>query len=374
MKLVSRSIAAIGIISAIVAGRAAACPVCQLGAAAIVGTYNNALRACRLSAAPTTQPTTQPSGTAPLENEGHHELLPFGLTVAGGADFTTAYYHRGYIMDDQGFIAQPWLNLAMGAITKDQFALTPYVGGWADIQSGGTHTSGLRNGTAVSGAAIAPMPCCSDSLVVSKSAPRRSAGAGSSPTDGDTGYDVYETDVTAGVAIDEGPLFVDLRYRIYTFPGGALPDYQEIGAKVSYDLVSLLPQAPSRGDFLVRPFVEFDHEIEGAARRKYNYLETGIEPSFVVPVGRTRIGVSLPVDIGMSVSNYYTTGGGSNQTLGFYSGAIKTTVPLPMPARFGSWYLTGTVTYLRLNADNLKVLNHGKADEVIGTLGVGFAY
>lgn len=323
---------------------------------------------------PSTQPATEPSEADPSENPDQHGALPFGLTVTGGADFTTAYFHRGYIMGDRGLIAQPYLNLAVPVVSNDDFSITPYVGGWVDIQSGGTHNSGVKNGTAVSSAgAVAPMPCCADDLVSSKSAPRRIRSA-SVPAAGDSGYDVYETDVTAGVAIDRGPLFADLRYKIYTFPGGALSDYQEVGAKVSYDVVSFW-RGPSAGSgFLLRPFVEFDHQIEGAARRKYDYLETGIEPSFTLPLGRTRVGISLPVDIGMSINNYYTASNGSNQTLGYYSAALKASIPLPVSPRFGSWYLTGTVTYLRLNADNLKVLNHNKADEVIGTLGVSFAY
>ena len=374
MKAVARRVPAILVLTVGLARIASACPTCQLGASALVGAYDADPRACRSNAAPSTQPATEPFDSGRAEDQDGHAPLPFGLTVTGGADFTTAYFHRGYIMDDRGFIAQPYLNLAVPVVSREDFSITPYVGGWVDIQSGGTHNSGVKNGTAVSGGAIAPMPCCADDLVSAKSAPRRIRASAATAAAGSSGYDVYETDLTAGVAIDRGPLFADLRYKIYTFPGGALSDYQEIGAKLSYDVASFWRPVSESGGFLLRPFVEFDHQIEGAARRKYDYLETGIEPSFTLPLGRTRVGFSLPVDIGMSINNYYTASNGSNQTLGYYSAALKASIPLPVSPRFGSWYLTGTVTYLRLNADNLKVLNHNKADEVIGTLGISFAY
>lgn len=52
---------------------------------------------------------------------------------------------------------------------------------------------------------------------------------------------------------------------------------------------------------------------------------------------------------------------------------MQATVPLPVPGE-GKWFLSASVSYLHLYADSLQFANYGDEDEVIGTIGLSFAY
>jgi hypothetical protein len=159
---------------------------------------------------------------------------------------------------------------------------------------------------------------------------------------------------------------------IYKSRSHTLSGYQEVGAKLSVDLVPLFSPDDRPSSFIFRPFVEVDRETNGLNRGAYTYIEAGIEPSFELPVGGTRLGVSLPATVGLSGTRFYTNANGSNDPLGYVSAGMKVSLPLQVPARFGNWYLTGTVTYLHLDAYNLIALNGSRQDEVIASVALSF--
>jgi hypothetical protein len=76
----------------------------------------------------------------------------------------------------------------------------------------------------------------------------------------------------------------------------------------------------------------------------------------------------------LSLSDYYEFGTGSDDTFGFFSGGVSVSVPLAfIPPGFGKWLIKGGVQVLYLG-DNLKTINDGDRTQVIGTVGLAFAY
>lgn len=394
---------------AVPSGIAKACPYCRLGSASLVGTYEEPGTTSSEAAGSSSSATTRPASSAMGDNspratadDSKASRLPFGLSAAGGADMTTAYYHRGYLMGDHGAIAQPYLTLFRPVVEQTHLTVMPYVGVWTDFQEDGTRNSGSRNGTATSGVGTASMFCCASSATSSKSSgtspwitpaqvpvpPGGSGlllpgggGATSTTTAGSStaaapnsnpGFNAYEADITGGVAVNAGPFFLDVKYTAYTYPNGALSGYEEVGAKLSVDLAPLLLPHHEPEPFLLRPFAEVDRETGGLNRGDFTYIETGLEPSFDVPIGRTEIGITLPVTFGLNGDRFYTNANGTNDPLGYMSVGMKFSVPLPVPARMGEWYLSASVMYLHLDAYNLLVLNGDRRDAVIGSVGIGF--
>jgi hypothetical protein len=386
-----------------------ACPLCRLGAACVVGTYDQPVVANANTQAnsPTTRPvaasqdhTLTPSSTALSAPKGVGRL-PFGLSLSGGDDVTTAYYHRGYLMGNQGVITQPYLIISRPLVEARGLSITPYVGAWTDFQKGGTHNSGQNNGTASNGSETATMFCCPGPSSASSNgssiwitppdvpvAPGATSGpalpglqspaattttAAAGPSR-DFGYGIYEADVTAGVAINAGPLFLDLKYTDYTYPDGALSGYQEIGARCSVDLIPLCLPSDRPRSILFRPFLEVDRETNGLNQGEFTYAEAGVEPSGALRFGRTVVGVSLPVTVGLSASGFYKAPSGSNEIFGYISAGCKGTIPILVSRRYGNWYLSATATYLYLGADSLRILNSDHRNEVLGSLGLGFQF
>ena len=94
------------------------CGAVALSAAAFFG----------LSADVKAQDAAKPADTKPVEHaikggETHeHEKVNSGaLTLSGGVDFTNAYYFRGFGYENQGFIAQPYIDGRLTIIDEDLF-------------------------------------------------------------------------------------------------------------------------------------------------------------------------------------------------------------------------------------------------------------
>jgi hypothetical protein len=384
-----------------------ACPLCRLGTASVVGTY-----AAQSEFLPfqgkfsTTQPASRPAGPlaasiAAGESGGVDDStpaaaqrLPLGVQLTGGTDVTSAYYHRGFLMSDGGVITQPYLSISRPFIASG-ISLTPYVGTWMDIQRGGTRTSGQRNGTASAGSGTGSMFCCPGSSsgggggsgpwitppdvpVAAGGTPVIFGGGGSTPAasggsdSNDNHYALYEADIDAGVALNAGPLSLDFKYTAYTYPGGALYGFQEVGARLSFDATCLWLTPQQRQSFMLRPFIEVEREVQGANTGQYTYVETGIEPSLTTWLGRVPVGISLPITVGLSANGVYESSDGANHGLGYESAALKLTVPLPVRESLGQWYFSISATYLHLDANNLEELNGGRKNEVVAAAGIGF--
>ena len=255
------------------------------------------------------------------------------LSWSGGVDFATAYFFRGYNQEDQGFITQPYANLYFKAVDTESFKLTPYVGTWNSIHSENT----LSN-----------------------------AGGGPDAW--------FESDFLAGVDLGMGAFTLGFVYTAYTYPNGAFETIQELGVKLAWDDTEF---QKGKIGFALKPYVAAYAETSDGNGSEDWYGEVGISPGVYTfnEDGKYPVAVSVPVILGFNLKDYYFDADGGEDILGYVSVAGVVSVPLAfIPSDYGSWNLTGTVQYLQLCADSTQAANHGDDWEVIGKLGIAFAY
>jgi hypothetical protein len=97
------------------------------------------------------------------------------------------------------------------------------------------------------------------------------------------------------------------------------------------------------------------------------YLELGAAPGYSV----RRVGVAVPVKVGLSIGNYYELAG-KDHRFGFVSIAGIATLPLTRSTRSGSLDLHGGVEFQRLGTTS-KTFNAGEASKTIASIGIGFS-
>jgi hypothetical protein len=179
----------------------------------------------------------------------------------------------------------------------------------------------------------------------------------------------------AGVFVTWGPLNVDVNYGLYsTAPADPFTAVQEIGLKLSYDVGALWAGPGRPSPFTVRPFAQFNWEAFRERGPHGGYSELGVEPAFRLPWGNQQVGLALPVQVGLSTRDYYFNARGAEETLGYVSVGLSASVGLPRPACGGRWFLSGSIQYLRLVADNVIAINHGDPNAVTGKVGLSFSF
>ncbi len=202
---------------------------------------------------------------------------------------------------------------------------------------------------------------------------------GDTGADGPTGKLWYESDfystLTLGFA---GGTSLATTYTAYTSPNNAFTTVKEVMFKFGVDDTPLLGKAALKPYALVA--FEFDTEpgvgqADGGSKAG-RYLELGVAPGYA----GTRASVSVPVKLGLSLSNYYELNTGTpsapvfvDHTFGYFSVGGLVTVPLGGATKFGTWNLHGGVEATALG-DTTEALNGGDGSRVIGSIGVGFSY
>ena len=253
------------------------------------------------------------AGTASAQNEGR-------VSVGAGIDFSSSYYFRGIVQETGGFIAQPYLEAGLSLFDGENGSVSLAAGTWSSLHS------------------------------------RGDAGFAGAPES------FYETDFYAGLGFGFANGFgADVTYTAYMSPRGSWGTVKELAVGLSHD------------DILA-PYVTLAFEMDGSAAgdNEGTYLELGVEPS--LPLDDAPVGVSFPVAIGLSPSDYYDPGG-VNEVFGFFSVGATLGVPLSgIPAEWGSWELTAGVQLLFFG-DGLKAVN-GSDDgvEPIGIFGLSLGY
>ena len=241
------------------------------------------------------------TGTAAAQNDGN-------VSMSAGTDITNQYYFRGIIQETSGFIMQPFLD---ASISVGNASIT--AGTWNSLHS--TH------------------PMDDDGMEVFNfdGAPQA----------------FYESDFYAGIGFGAGDVGVDLTYTAYMSPRGSWGTTKELALGLSHDNP-------------VAPYATFAFELSGGAEggpNKGTYLELGIEPSAPIDAA---VGLSFPVAIGLSASNYfeYMDAGGSlaDGKFGFFSVGASVGIPLNTPEEFGSWELALGVNALMFG-EALKAIN-----------------
>lgn len=63
------------------------------------------------------------------------------------------------------------------------------------------------------------------------------------------------------MVIAQGPLSLDVKYTLYSYPNGALAQIQELGAKLSYDFATLWGRDDAPSNFVLLGWVAVDKEL-----------------------------------------------------------------------------------------------------------------
>lgn len=254
------------------------------------------------------------------------------ISLSAGVDFTTAYFFRGILQEDGGFIAQPYMNTT----------ITVYEG------SGGLNSVG---GT----------------LGIWNSFQENSPGEPEDPA----GW--YEADLYGGLTF---ALFdrweAGVTYTAYVSPNDSFDTVQEISFSLSFDDSELL------GPFALSPSIlvaiELDEQADGG-RDEGVYLQLGIEPGFTLIESETYpVSLAFPITVGLSLDDYYEFATGDDDTFGYFDGGIVARMPLGfIPTDYGSWEVSAGIHFLLLG-DNLEATNDGDEFHALGIFGISMTY
>lgn len=257
------------------------------------------------------------------------------VSLSAGMDWTTAYFFRGILQEDQGLILQPYgeigFTLFEGTPAFGDVALT--VGLWNSLHDGPTGTGGATNDPRV----------------------------------------WYEADFYTKV----GWSFLEhfsaaVMYTAYMSPNNSFNTVEELAIGLGLDDGTFL------GPFSLQPSVLLAWEVAGQADggdHRGIYLQLGLTPGYTFAAkSRYPVTLSVPLLVGLSLDDYYEFGTGDDDTFGYFQGGVSASVPLAfIPPAYGAWALRAAVTVLVLG-DNLRAVNNDDRTQVIGTLGVAFTY
>ena len=256
------------------------------------------------------------------------------VSFSTGLDFSHAYFFRGIIQETDGFIAQPY-----GEIAFDLFE----------------DTEGLNTGSLALG--------FWNSL---HSGPSGSGG----PSVNTTAW--YEMDFYAGLSLGiVGQWQADAVYTQYMSPNDTFSTVKELALSLAFD------DSERMGALALAPYVMLAIETSGNAAgiESGAYVEFGVEPG--LPLEDSPVSLTFPVTLGLSLSDYYQTVVGmvaENDAFGYFDLGLIASVPLlGVNESYGSWEVSGGVHLLFLG-DSLEALNAGDQFQAIGSFGVSIGY
>ena len=259
------------------------------------------------------------------------------VSFSTGLDFSHAYFFRGIIQETDGFIAQPY-----GEIAFDLFE----------------DTEGLNTGSLALG--------FWNSL---HSGPSGSGG----PSLNTTAW--YEVDFYAGLSLGlVGQWQADVVYTQYMSPNDTFSTVKEIALSLGFD------DSERMGALALAPYVMLAIEASGNAAGIGSgvYVELGVEPG--LPLEDSPVSLTFPVTLGLSLSGYYQNVDpmvgmvGDNDAFGYFDLGLLASVPLlGVSESYGSWEVSGGVHLLFLG-DSLEALNAGDQFQAIGSFGVSIGY
>jgi len=322
-------------------------PAVVLTAAVVAGPRS--VRADELSIQPTPQQIiAQIEGQAEVE-AAEEPTVGSAAFWSIGFDITNAYYFRGIIQEDQGFIIQPYAELGWQLNETFSFA----VGIWNSFHDNDDTGSGGENFN-------------EDGDPVARS------------TDAWYEADLY---ATIGVALPANFEFA-FTYTAYTSPNSTFSTVQELMFALAYDDSALWTDLGLEG-FALNPYIALAIEVDNTAFGPDEgfYLELGIEPAFSPFENGPLAGleITIPVTLGLSLDDYYEVARdedldieSDNDAFGYLSVGVTGSIPLPIPQQFGNASLGAGVSVLFLG-DSLEDANNGDDVEVIGTIGVSIS-
>ncbi len=259
------------------------------------------------------------------------------VSFSAGLDFSHAYFFRGIRQEADGFLAQPY-----GEIAFDLFE----------------DAEGLNTGTLALGF-------------------WNSLHSGPSGSDGPSQFTTawYEMDFYAGLSLGlVGQWQADVVYTQYMSPNNSFSTIKEIALGLGFD------DSEQMGALALSPFVTLAIEASGNAAGTESgvYVELGVEPG--LPLEDSPVSLTFPVTLGLSLSDYYQNVDplvglvGANDAFGYFDLGILASVPLlGVDESYGSWEVSGGVHLLFLG-DTLEALNAGDQFQAIGSIGLSIGY
>lgn len=219
-----------------------------------------------------------------------------------GVTMVTEYISRGLVLENQGVIAQPYLDLyfklyeGTGFINKVQLNL----GLWSSI-----HSHVQPDGST------------------------------------DTTRNWYEFDYTPGIAITFAKNFTfTASYFEFDSPSSSFDTARSLNFNLAYDDTDLL------GAFALHPHFTYLREITAPGFAGLgpngNYFEIGLAPSHTFGI----VTLTIPLTLGLGSEHFY-----QSDTYGYFSAGAQLSVPISfIPDCFGKWTFSGGYTYYNLGA------------------------
>lgn len=248
-------------------------------------------------------------------------------------DFTNVYFFRGIKQERDGFIWQPYLDVGV-TLWDDEDApirsVTLGMGVWNSFHS------------------------------------EKTLAGPSGPSN------LYETDYYPSLTVGlPGGFETSFIYYVYTGPNGSFNTVQEMTILLSYDDSELL------GAFAMSPVLSFAAELENTSfgDKRGTFIGLGVEPTLWASDNEDLpLTITLPMEGGLSIDNYYEEPGRSNDNFGYLAAGLSIGTDLTfVPEAFGTWNfsVTGKGYYL---GQSLKRANGNDNlyPQVIGSLGVSY--
>lgn len=254
-----------------------------------------------------------------------------------GVNVVSQYITRGLILEDSGFIAQPYADLYFKLYEGEGFLnkITLNLGIWSSIHS--EHTdAGLASGS-----------------------------------DNSTTASWYEFDYTVGVSFVFAKNFTFTpTYMEYLSPNDAFITARFIQFKLAYDDTDLL------GKFALHPYGVFEVYLDNSTTGNGGiddplYYEVGIAPGFSAgPVALT-----FPVKAGFGSNEFYAY----DEAFGYVAAGVAASVPLTfIPECYGKWALNTSATYYHLgealDGPEDPVVRSDGSDTFVFTGGIGMTF
>jgi hypothetical protein len=230
-----------------------------------------------------------PAGAEPAEEESWFSGL---LQV----DFTNAYYFNGILNEDQGFIAQPWLELYATLYSSDD-GLIREVG-----VGGGVWNTFHENET------------------LAENGPQ----------------ELYETDWYPLLWVTfPGDVTLTTYYYFYTSPNGAFHTVEELNFELAWD------DSETLGRWSMKPWINFAIETSGTSfgPDEGSAVQMGVEPTlYKFEHDDLPVTLSLPLELGLAIDDYYEEEDGSEDTYAYFSFGLTATAELAfLPESAGTW-------------------------------------
>ncbi|MPY88937.1 MAG: hypothetical protein GEU99_13535 [Luteitalea sp.] len=249
------------------------------------------------------------------------------VSLGAGIDVGSAYFFRGIIQETEGFIGQPFLEGSITLYEADSGLTSASVTGglWNSMHSGPTGLDGNNADPEL----------------------------------------WYEADFYTSLALGfQNDVETSLTYTAYMSPNSVFGTVKELAVGFSH------------GGLPMSPYATLAFEIDGQADGGANegvYLELGAEAPIPVSADLP-VSFSVPVAVGLSLSDYYEHPlSGEDSRFGFFDFGLIASVPLALPAEYGSWSVTGGVKFL-VFGDTLETLNGDDSFQPIVVAGVSLSY